>query len=49
MSNISNIRGDATRNLSAASQATPVYYQFGIASNLRRRVITTLPAIKTTQ
>ena len=47
MSSIGNIRDDATRNVSTASQAAPVYYRFGVASNLRRRVITTLPAIKT--
>lgn len=46
MSNISNIRDDTTPNVSTASRSAPVYYGFGVASNLRRRVITTLPAIK---
>ncbi len=46
MSNISDIRDDATRNLSTATEAATVYYRFGVASNLRRRVITTLPVIK---
>ena len=46
MNNISNIRDDTTPNVSTASHSAPVYYGFGVASNLRRRVITTLPVIK---
>ena len=49
MSNISDIRDDTTRDLSTPGETAPAYYRFGVASNLRRRVITTLSAIKTTK
>ncbi len=52
MSNITNIRDQSVRDdtsLGGQIQAgdAPLYYRFGVASNLSRRVITTLPAIKT--
>ena len=54
MSNITNIRDDAIRDdtsLGGPPQAedAPLYYRFGVASNLRRRVITALPPIKTAE
>ena len=52
MSNITNIRDTAVRDDASLggqvlAEAAPLYYRFGVASNLRRRVITALPPIKT--
>ncbi len=47
MSNITNIRDEAIRDNTSQAEAAPLYYRFGVASNLSRRVITTLPPIKT--
>ncbi len=49
MSTITNIRDDAVRDDASQAEDAPVYYRFGIASNLRRRVITVLPPIKTAE
>ena len=47
MSNITNIRDEAVRENASQVDEAPLYYRFGVASNLSRRVITTLPPIKT--
>ena len=47
MSNITNIRDEAVRENASQVDEAPLYYRFGVASNLRRRVITALPPIKT--
>ena len=49
MSNITNIRDEAVRDDASQVEDAPLYYRFGIASNLGRRVITALPPIKTAQ
>ena len=49
MSNITNIRDDAVRNAASQVEEAPLYYRFGVASNLSRRVITTLPPITTVE
>ena len=54
MSNITNIRDESIRDeasLGGRVQADEarLYYRFGVASNLSRRVITTLPVIKLAQ
>ncbi len=54
MSTITNIRDEAIRDDASLggpprAEDTAVYYRFGVASNLRRRVITALPPIRTAE
>ena len=49
MSNITNIRDESIRDDASQAEAAPLYYRFGVASNLSRRVITTLPPITTVE
>ena len=47
MSTITNIRDESIRDDISQAEDAPLYYRFGVASNLRRRVITALPPIRT--
>ena len=49
MSNITNIRDTAVREDASQVDGAPLYYRFGMASNLSRRVITTLPQVGTAE
>ena len=46
MSNITNIRDESIRDDASQADEAPLYYRFGVASNLNRRVITALPPIR---